>query len=745
MADSCAHPDRTRRASRICLSVLMLPLALAQQPAIIPHAGYTYPAGGRQGATFEVTVGGQALQGVNNAYLSGPGVHVAVQEYERPLTPAQANTLREQMQELNKKRLADPAAFPAEDMKKLVEIRDQLAKFVRRPMNPAIAETVRLEVTLAPDAAPGERELRLATPNGLTNPIVFQVGTLPESVSRISRPESPQPRNGAPPSTAATPPVDVTLPVTINGQILPGAVDRYRFHAAKGQRLVAAASARELIPYISDAVPGWFQATLTLRDSAGREIQYADHYRFHPDPVLACEIPADGQYTLEIHDSIYRGREDFVYRIVLGEVPFVTGIFPLGGKAGARTAVELAGWNLPTARLTESPHAKGVELISLPGANAVSFAADTLQEVFEKESNDRAQNAQKLKLPVIVNGRIGRPGDQDVFRIDGKRGEEIAAEVMARRLDSPLDSVLRLTDAKGKELAVNDDFEDKRSALLTHHADSQILFTLPANGTYYLYLADAQHQGGPDYAYRLRVSRPEPDFELRVTPSGINARSGATLPIAVHAIRRDGFTGDIAVKLKTDIGGFQLEGATIPAGQNSVRMTLTVPVVHIESPYKLKLEGHATIGGRDVHHAAIPADDMMQAFAYHHLVAAEDLVIRVMGPQRPPVMWKAFADRAVKVPAGGEATVTIPVPNQRLGGPVVMALSEPPDGITIQSVTPARDGVSVVLKADAKAKQGLRGNLILDAFVERAQQPAQRRRQPLGTLPALPFEVIAPQ
>ena len=156
------------------------------------------------------------------------------------------------------------------------------------------------------------------------------------------------------------------------------------------------------------------------------------------------------------------------------------------------------------------------------------------------------------------------PGDQDVFRIDGKRGEEIVAEVMARRLDSPLDSVLRFTDAKGKELAVNDDFEDRRSALLTHHADSQILFTLPANGTYYLYLADAQHQGGPDYAYRLRVSRPEPDFELRVTPSGINARSGATLPIAVHAIRRDGFTGDIAVKLKTDIGGFQLEGATIP-------------------------------------------------------------------------------------------------------------------------------------------------------------------------------------
>ena len=32
--------------------------------------------------------------------------------------------------------------------------------------------------------------------------------------------------------------------------------------------------------------------------------------------------------------AIYRGREDFVYRITIGELPFVTSIFPLGGRAG---------------------------------------------------------------------------------------------------------------------------------------------------------------------------------------------------------------------------------------------------------------------------------------------------------------------------------------------------------------------------------------------------------------------------
>jgi hypothetical protein len=62
------------------------------------------------------------------------------------------------------------------------------------------------------------------------------------------------------------------------------------------------------MPYISDAVPGWFQAAITLRDPAGRELASADHYLFHPDPLLHYEIPSDGEYIAAIHDSIYRGR-----------------------------------------------------------------------------------------------------------------------------------------------------------------------------------------------------------------------------------------------------------------------------------------------------------------------------------------------------------------------------------------------------------------------------------------------------
>ncbi len=58
-----------------------------------------------------------------------------------------------------------------------------------------------------------------------------------------------------------------------------------------------------------------------------------------------------------------------------------------------------------------------------------------------------------------------------------------------------------------------------------------------------------------------------------------------------------------------------------------------------------------------------------------------------------------------------------------------------------------KDGMTITLKAEAdKVKAGERGNLILDAFVEREPEAGKgpnRRRQPLGVLPAIPFEIVS--
>ncbi len=154
--------------------------------------------------------------------------------------------MREKLEELRKKP-KDPAAI-----KQIIEIRDKLNDLQNKRANPVLADKVILQFTIASDAELGQRELRLAAPNGLSNPLVFQVGQLTEFRKPEAKPSNeppggkrPQdlkdPRYGTP-----EPEMTITLPAVVNGQIMPGGVDRYRFQARKGQRLVVAVNAREL-------------------------------------------------------------------------------------------------------------------------------------------------------------------------------------------------------------------------------------------------------------------------------------------------------------------------------------------------------------------------------------------------------------------------------------------------------------------------------------------------------------------
>lgn len=754
--------------------ILTLAVFLASAPSALsqrgplgnrnPHVGYVYPAGGQQGTEFEITIGGQFLGGASKAIFSGRGFEATVVKHTKPLSGKQRNEIREivqaarkQLREARKKekgkgrgrgenieaikKLSLEMGADPEQLEALDKFRRERADPKRQP-NPQLVETVVLRVKLAPDAELGEHELRLVTNAGLSKPLRFHVGQFLELFE--NEPNDKTADAGYAP----------TLPVVFNGQILPGDVDRFSFRAKKGQHLVVAVKARQLIPYLADAVPGWFQATLTLLDDKGNEVAYVDDYNFHPDPVLYCVIPRRGRYVLQINDAIHRGREDFVYRITLGSFPFVRNIFPLGGRKNVETTVNLLGWNLRSNSLTlpgPFKHA-GIYPVALAGDwqtyNRVPFAIDTLPETLEKEPNNEAESAQEINLPLIVNGRIDHPGDWDVFRFPGRPKETLVVEVLARRLNSPLDSVIKLTDAAGKVLIVSDDHEDKGEGLSTHQADSRFQFVLPKQGEYFLHLGDSQHKGGADYGYRLRISGRRPDFALRVVPTTINAPPGASFPITVYALRKDGFTGGISLSLKNAPPGFSLDGAWVPAHQDQVRLTLTVPARPQDEPVKLHLEGHASIGKRKVHRQAIPADDMMQAFIYHHLVPVKDWMVSVKRG-RPRPRMSLVEPQPVKLPVGGTARVEMSSSQNLPFDLLRFALSQPPDGIVLESVSPFENGLAIQLRAAVeKAKPGLKGNLLIDVTTVRGVGPknakGQRRKQriPLGTLPAIPFEIV---
>ncbi|NMC22032.1 MAG: hypothetical protein GYA33_16620 [Thermogutta sp.] len=664
-------------AGLFALVALFASSALAQNQYI----GYVYPAGGRQGTTFPVRLGGQALLHPSGVLISGEGVSARLVDYYPVYNNEELALLRQQLAELKKKETTvddgmvakmtwwefpapiGPAALPellssgsnggealpekeAAKQKLIERIERIFAEDERFPAVQAHTELVFVEVTIDPDAKPGRREIRVVTKRGISNPLPFFVDQVPEVARKPMKTSQKQVLGKEWQAQRKRPPeeeeLQITLPCTMNGQVAAGEVNRYRFLAAKGQRLVISVKARALIPYVPDAVPGWFQPIIRLSDADGRELAFADDFRFHPDPVMYFEVPDDGEYVLSITDALFRGRESFVYRVTIGELPYLTDIFPLGGRVGEAVKLEMSGWNLEDAAISPPPPdaAPGIHLLSASKGpyvtNPLPFALDTLPECLDQESNDAAANAQKVALPIIVNGRTDKPGDWDVFEVEGRAGETVVAEVLARRLGSPLDSFLKVTTADGKVLAVNDDHFDAASGLNTDHADSYLMVKLPADGKYYIHVGDTRRQSGKEFAYRLRISPPRPDFELRVVPSRVILRSNASVALTVYAIRKDGFDGPITLGFKDLPAGLESPGATLPAGKEVVQLAVKTTLAAMDAPVNVKVIGTAKVGEQEIVHEAVPCEDVMQAFAWRHLLPADTLPLLVYDPGYQP-------------------------------------------------------------------------------------------------------------
>jgi hypothetical protein len=215
----------------------------------------------------------------------------------------------------------------------------------------------------------------------------------------------------------------------------------------------------------------------------------------------------------------------------------------------------------------------------------------------------------------------------------------------------------------------------------------------------------------------------------------------------VYALRKDGFTGDIALSLKGAPPGFRISGGWVPAEQEKIRFTLTVPGGVEAGPVRLSLEGRAAIQGQEVSRVALPSDDMIQAFAYHHLVTAEEWVVAVAAGGRSRGRLRLLGQGPLRLPAGGTEEIRFNIP-RRLMSQIQMKLNDPPEGIVIDKISPGRGSVSIRFRADGeKITKDLKGNLIIDISTERSirskdgKASPQKRTIPLGTLPAIPFIV----
>ncbi len=672
------------------LSASSLPATAAGKSA---HIGYVFPAGGRQATSVTVRIGGENVYGSKTALVSGSGVVAEVIDSRDP------NEGQMDPKKKNKKK-----------------------------NEAAIDEIVSVKITMAADAEPGLRDLCLATTNEISNKLVFQVGQLPEVLEN-------EPNN----KPAAATPLP-SLPVLAQGRIMPGDVDWFKFHAVKGQHLVVEVSARALLPYIADGVPGWFQAIITLHDASGHELAVADDFRFNQDPVLIFNVPEDGEYKVSIRDTLYRGREDFVYRMRIGELPFITGIFPLGAQLASNPVpVCLAGVNLAGDSLSVPVDSRVPACRHLMAtnngvlSNPILFAVGDVPELIVPQPAFKAAKARPVVMPVLINACLRSPGEKHYYRFRGKRDDRISIEVLARRLGSPLDSRVTLLGRRGRKLAENDDVKDRGEGYLTHQADSALLFTLPEEDSYTVVISDAQGRGGADYAYRLYVGAPRQEFDLRITPAAVMMAQGGSAVITLQAIRRNGFAGAIGLALQDPAGDLTLDGAILPAGMDKVTVTLTSSG-RTSGHLAPQVVGTAVIGGKTVTRQALPAENLMQAFLYQHLYPFQEETVLVLPGSAPFSLTPVVPTNGiVDLPVG--RSVEIPVKVKRspgYHGAVRLQLVEGPKGITFGNtvIPPKKDSVMVAIKAESLTETNRQGNLVFTGTmqVEREATPEEVSR-----------------
>ncbi len=610
------------------------PLTQAEPPGV----AYIFPAGGQRGTIVSSRVGGFYFHGKAQFHFTDNSLQAAPQLKE--------------MQTLffDGPLILKPASQQREDYPK-----DYAA-----------------QITIPADAPLGSQFWWCSTSQGVTSRFQFVVGELPEVIeNEIEGHQEPTP---------------VSLPVTINARIFPREeIDVWTFSAQKGEPITCELKSRSL------GYP--LQAALEVQGPGDRRVANVSHSAsLSLDPSLSFVAPETGVYSVKVNDVAFGGGQQYVYRLSLFGGRKVEAVYPLGGRTGASTVVDLhtLGSQNPVRAEVKSPVQPGVliqhaaitsEAASKTLTAPFLFHGSELPEwVRSAEGSVAGLKEGRVALPAMLNGFISQPGEVHEWKVSLEANTSLQLEVLASALGSRLDSVLTLVDDKGKELAKNDDaFEGT--------PDAALAFIVPKTAEYSIRIQDRfSKRSGPDFAYRMRaIIGGTSDFQLRLAADFYNAlrseQSPAT-PVAADAkpvpkvpgIKLDvtsvlGTQGVVNLAVDGLPEGATFEPQTIPAKVKTIELRFTFPPKTPVSVHELRVRGTIGEGTAAVTRTALlPGETSSDP--------------RTGGPLRvavvPKVPFQFIGEYLVNndQPAGTTLTRTYRLERNGFDGPLTVCLSD---------------------------------------------------------------------
>lgn len=537
-----------RRALATVAATLLFTVAASAQLA--PEAGYVFPAGGKAGTTVEVKLGG---------YDWTPDMQFLVLDRRVKLEV-----------------LGPPGELLIPPPPYWFGPRSKVGAL-------PIPREVPARLVLPADLPPGPIRWQAANANGATATGLFIVGAGPEIVEDEHR-KGPQ----------ALP----NLPVTISGRLLKNEeVDRYRFTAVRSGPVTCDLTARRL--------GANFHGVVEVRDREGRLVAEAVDTEGN-DAALTFAAQAGMEYTLGVRDIDHAGDRSYVYRLTVTPGPRVLAAIPAVGRRGETRSVEFVGIGVATgAAKLESVQRQ----VTFPTAGTLDYLLQTAYgpaPSFRLYSGDLPETVSApptgppvpISAPGAVTGVFDTSKGEHRYSLNAKKGERWWTAVEARRFGSPLDVTLAVLGPDGKELVRSDD--------LPGTTDAGLDFTVPAEGTYQLAVADIAGMGGNRAAvYRLEVRRPAEDFSLTVPAQRLSLPIGQKTPLTVKAVRSGGLQGPVSLSFQGLPPGVRVPtNLVIPGDKTELALTLEVTADAPATATLATITGTAAIAGKAVSRSA---------------------------------------------------------------------------------------------------------------------------------------------
>ena len=417
----------------------------------------------------------------------------------------------------------------------------------------ATANRVQFEVTLDANTTPGLYNLRVANQSGISAAQIISI----DRFSQIPFAERAE-----------------QLPCSMHGVVSGSTVLKTRLVGKAGQLLMVEVEAQRLGSAL--------RPVLHLRDANNKQLAYSwASHSLAGDARLIIKLPADGEYTIELHDTLYAVPGQGFFRLKLGEWKCADLAFPAAVQKGSDTEILLLGEDLES-KPTQMTFAQsgswqpvpwpefGAENQLVSGWRPKVLVTDQLEL---QEAPSTADTLQELSLaPVAINGRLQNPGEEDKYRLSLTPGAKVRLETFAQRLGAQVDTEIELQDDQGKRLALNDDGAG------TNSADSLLEYTPAVDvSSVIVVIRDVHRRGNDASIYRLEVTPLDepaaPDFRLILADDRqqITAGSHAVLPVMVE---RNGYDGAIRIVADGLPNGVELLDNVIPAGMTGTLLTL---------------------------------------------------------------------------------------------------------------------------------------------------------------------------